>query len=96
MIKDDDIVCSICWFDEEQWNLLSKIDPNGVDESYSIWKKSANKAYSMLIENGQKAQKISIKISKLQAWCQKRGVKPDGKSRSKYVAYLALERSEKK
>ncbi|MEL0583855.1 MAG: hypothetical protein AAES65_03080 [Candidatus Thiodiazotropha sp. (ex. Lucinoma kazani)] len=95
MKKEDDIIYTLCWFDEEQWKLLSKIDPTGVDESYSEWKKNANKAYSELIENGLKAQKISIKISKLQEWCLERGVESNSKSRSEYAAYLAQERYEK-
>jgi len=96
MIKEDDIIYSLCWFDEEQWKLLSKIDPTGVDESYSEWKKNANKAYSELIENGLKVQKISIKITKLQEWCQERGVMPNSKSRSEYAAFLAQKRHGKR
>jgi len=95
MKKENDIIYTLCWFDEEQWKLLSKIDPTGVDASYFVWKKNANNAYSKLIENGLKAQKISIKISKLQEWCQEREVEPNSKSRSEYAAFLAQKRHKK-
>jgi hypothetical protein len=94
-IEEDDTVYTLCWFDEEQWTLLSQIDPDGVDESYTEWKNGANKAYSELLDNGLKAQKISIKITKLQKWCQERGIDPNSKSRAEYVAHLAKKRHEK-
>ena len=95
MIEDDDTIFTFCWFDEEQWNLLAKVDPTGVDESYSQWRRNANKAFSELKENGLKAQKVSIKISELLKWCQERGVEPNSKSRSEYAAFIARERDEK-
>lgn len=95
MIEDDDTIITLCWFDEEQWNLLAKEDPDGVDESYSQWRANANKAFAELKKNGLKVQKISIKISELLKWCQERGVAPNSKSRSEYVALIAQERNRK-
>ena len=95
MNEDDDTIFTLCWFDEEQWNLLAKADPDGVDESYSQWRTNANKAFTELKENGLKVQKLSIKISELLKWCQERGIEPNSKSRSEYAAFIAQERDEK-
>lgn len=95
MIKEDDTIFTLCWFDEDQWKLLAEVDPTGVDDSYSQWRKNANKAFTELKENGLKAQKVSIKISKLLEWCHQRGIEPNSKSRSEYAAFLAQERSKK-
>ena len=95
MIEDDNTIFAFCWFDEEQWNLLAKVDPGGVDESYSQWRKNANKAFTELNEKGLKVQKLSIKISELLKWCQERNVEPNSKSRSEYAAFIARERDEK-
>ena len=93
--EENDTIFTLCWFDEEQWNLLSKVDPAGVDESYLQWRKNSNKAFFELIENGLNAQKVSIKISDLLKWCNERGIEPNSKSRSEYAAFVAQERYEK-
>lgn len=95
MNDEYDSLISFCWFDEEQWNLLAAVDPAGVDESYSQWRKNANKAISELRQNGIKAQKISIKVSELLHWCQEQEIEPNSKSRSEYAAFIAQQRHEK-
>ncbi len=95
MNDDNKIIYTICWFDEEQWELLAKLDPNGVDDSYSEWRKNANKAFSELKENGANVQKVLVTTSELEKWCQKRKVEPNSKSRSEYAAFLAQNRNEK-
>jgi len=95
MNNDNEIIYTICWFDEEQWELIAKLDPNGVDDSYSQWRKNANKAFSELKENGFNVQKISVTTTELEKWCQERNVEPNSKSRSEYAAFLAQQRNEK-
>ena len=92
MDNENDIALAFCWFDKEQWQLLAKIDPDGVDNSYEEWRKNANSAISKFETSGQKVVKISIKISDLQEWCRERGFEPNSKSRSEYVAMLAQQR----
>jgi len=94
MNNENDIALAFCWFDKEQWQLLAKIDPDGVDNSYEEWRKSANSAISKFEASGQKITKVSIKISALQKWCQERDIEPNGKSRSEFVAMLAQQRDE--
>ena len=95
MNEDNETIYTISWFDEEQWELLAKLDPNGVDDTYSHWRKNANKAFSELKENGLKVQKVLVTTSELEKWCQERNVGPNSKSRSEYAAFLAKERNEK-
>lgn len=95
MIEDDSTIFAFCWFDEEQWTLLAKADPGGVDESYSQWRKNANKAFTELREKGLKVKKLSIKTSELLKWCQEKKVEPNSKARSEYAAFIARERDVK-
>jgi hypothetical protein len=96
MNEENKIIYTFCWFDEEQWNSLSKLDPNGVDDSYSKWRNNANKAITELEDNGQSVKKISIKTSELEKWCKERNQEPNGKSRSEYAASLAQARNAKR
>ena len=93
MNNENDIEFAFCWFDKDQWQLLAKIDPDGVDDSYEEWRKNVNSAISELEERGQKAIKVSIKISELQKWCQERGLEPNSNSRSQFAAMLAHHRN---
>ncbi len=92
MSTENKIEFALCWFDQEEWEKLAQVDPDGVDNSYEEWKKGANKA----ISNGQKVRKISIKIADLVKWCEENGKSPNSSSRSEYVAMLAQRRNENK
>ncbi|MDH5183047.1 MAG: hypothetical protein OEX12_04080 [Gammaproteobacteria bacterium] len=94
MNNENDIEFAFCWFDKDQWQLLEKIDPEGVDDSYEEWRKNANSAISEFEKRGQKIIKVSIKISALQNWCQENGLQPNSKSRSQFAAMLAQIRNE--
>jgi len=96
MSTDNEVVFAFCWFDQEQWDKLSQVDPEGVDASYEEWKKSANKAISNFVSNGQKVRKISIKTAELVKWCQEKGQAPNSGSRSEYAAMLSQKRDENK
>ncbi len=92
----NDIEFAFCWFDKEQWQLLAKIDPDGVDDSYEEWRKNTNSAITEFEASGQKVIKVSIKTSELQKWCQETGVEPNSKSRSEFAARLARQRHDNK
>ncbi len=96
MSTENEIEFALCWFDQEQWEKLAQVDPDGVDDSYEEWKKGANKAISNFISNGQKVRKISIKTADLVKWCEEKGLSPNSSTRSEYVAMLAQRRNENK
>ncbi len=96
MDTDNDIQFSLCWFDKEQWELLAKIDPDGVDDSYEEWRKNANEAISNFSANGQNLVKVSIKVAELQEWCKNKGFEPNSSSRSEFAAMLSQQRHENK
>ena len=95
MHVDDENIYTLCWFYEEQWNLISKLDPNGVDDSYSQWRKNASKAFLELKENGMKVQKVLVRTAEFSKWCQEKNINLDSKSRAEYAVFLAEERHEK-
>ena len=94
-MDEQQIVYSFVWFQPEEWLCLKETvdDPSTLDNSYQEWRSSAESAIAELRSNGKKVQKISIKISKLLAWCESKGIQPDGKARSEYAAFLAQQRS---
>ncbi|MGB5438678.1 MAG: hypothetical protein WBN57_11460 [Gammaproteobacteria bacterium] len=89
MSNEDELVFAFCWFDEEQWKLLAEIDPNGVDDSYDEWRKNASSAFSEIQASGKNVRKVSIKIPKLQEWCNEQGIEPNSSARAKYASMLA-------
>jgi hypothetical protein len=72
----------MCWFDEVQWKLLKELDPEGTDDSYTEWRKQANKAFSELRASGQDIVKVSIRIEELLAWCEENDCEPVSSSRA--------------
>ena len=92
---DQQIVYSFAWFQPEEWQCLKEAveDPSTLDDTYQEWRNNADNAIGELRANGEKVQKISIKISKLLVWCKSKDIKPDSKARSEYAAFLADQRS---
>lgn len=82
------------WFQPDEWLKLKEVvdDPSSLDDSYLDWKVNVEVAIREIRESGQQVRKISIKVNKLLDWCQENGVRPDGKARSEYAAFLAQER----
>jgi hypothetical protein len=87
-------IYAMTWFQPDEWLKLKEVvdDPSSLDDSYLDWKVNAEVAIREIRESGQQVRKISIKVNKLLDWCQENGVRPDGKARSEYAAYLAQER----
>ncbi|TWX45636.1 hypothetical protein [Colwellia hornerae] len=92
---EQQIVYSFAWFQPEEWQCLKETveDPSTLDDTYPEWRHNADNAIGELRANGEKVQKISIKISKLLVWCEAKDIKPDSKARSEYAAFLADQRS---
>jgi len=88
MVDDEKVRFGIAWFDKKQWSLLKSQDPEGTDETYSDWRKSASSLYFELSEAGQDVIKVSVKTNEQLAWCEERNLLPVQSSRSKYVADL--------
>lgn len=95
MNEDNENIFTICWFDEEQWDLIARLDPNGVDDSYSQWRKNANKAFTGLKDKGLSVNKVLVNTGELVKWCHERNITPNSKARSEYAAFLAQKRHEK-
>ena len=79
---------AFCWFQEDEWTALKKIDPDSMDNSYDEWLKGANKAINSFQTQGSVVKKVTIRVSDLIAWCNERSLNPDSQSRSQYAVYL--------
>jgi hypothetical protein len=97
MTNEQNVIYTMTWFQPEEWQKLKEVvdDPTTLDDSYVDWKKGADQAIRDFRENGQIVQKISVKIDKLLVWCDTQGLKPNGKVRSQYAAYLAQKKASK-
>ncbi len=92
MNSENDFILAVCWFDKEQWQLLAKVDPEGVDGSYEEWRKKASKTIAELRSRGQMVVKVQVNVSEFLEWCQERGLEPDSSARSRYASFLAQKR----
>lgn len=95
MSDKESIEIAFSWFDEEQWNLLKALHPEGLDDTYEIWRKNANNAFTELESNGHTVRKIAINVFKLKSWCNENGKKPNGKARAEYASYLLAKLKDK-
>jgi hypothetical protein len=94
MNQSEQIQVGMCWFDEEQWQLLRKLDPEGTDNTYEEWRKQANEAFSELRAAGQNIVKVSVNVDELLAWCKENGRDPVSSSRSEYAAFKLRKKNE--
>jgi hypothetical protein len=78
---------AMCWYDEEQWNILKKLQPDALDDSYATWRRNANRALQQMTQAGHNIKKVAVKIDAFLHWCEERGVEPNGESRSAYAAW---------
>ena len=94
-MSEQQIVYSFAWFQPEEWQKLKETveDPETLDDTYQEWRHNAEAVITELRNDGHQVKKISIKISKLLDWCESKGLKPNGKARSEYAAFLAEQRS---
>jgi hypothetical protein len=94
-MNEKQIVYAMAWFQPEEWQYLKETidEPETLDDTYQEWRHNAESKVVELRSNGEKVKKISIKINKLLSWCELKGIKPDGKARSEYVAYLSEQRN---
>ncbi len=93
-MSEQNIVFSIAWFQPEEWHKLKETvaDPSTLDDCYEDWRKSATSTINELRANGQKVEKISIKIDRLLEWCKENNREPDSKARSEFAALLSQKR----
>ncbi|MCP8690050.1 hypothetical protein [Marinobacterium sedimentorum] len=95
MDHDENIEIGMCWFDEEQWNLLRELDPEGTDDTYEDWRKNANKAFYDIRASGHKIVKVAVKIDEFLAWCEEKNYEPVSFSRSEYASFKLRQAHEK-
>lgn len=80
----------LAWYSREQWEALTKIEPNrsDLDGTYEEWEIQATKTLQMLADQGVHAVKVDMDVEALVEWCQSEDRQPDRKSRAAFVSYL--------
>ena len=81
---------SIAWYKPEQWERLIEVseDRNDLEKTYNEWEAQAEEKLKALRSEGIITKKVLVDVEALLAWCNERGVKVSGSSRSEYVAWL--------
>ena len=84
----------IAWFRLEQWSRLLEIseDREDLEETFAEWESLAEEKLRDLRAQGLDAEKVTIDLEELLAWCKSRGLSVDGRARSQYVAELLRKR----
>jgi hypothetical protein len=84
----------IAWFRPEQWSRLLEIseDREDLEETFAQWESLAEEKLRDLRAQGVDAEKITIDLEELLAWCKSRGLSVDATARSQYVADLLRKR----
>jgi hypothetical protein len=84
----------IAWFRLEQWSRLLEIseDREDLEETFAEWESLAEEKLRDLRAQGLDAEKVTIDLEELLAWCKSRGLSVDGRTRSQYVAELLRKR----
>jgi hypothetical protein len=78
----------VAWFRPEQWSRLLEIseDRKDLEETFAEWESLAEEKLRDLRTQGLDAEKITIDVEKLLAWCKSRGLSVNAGARSQYVA----------
>jgi hypothetical protein len=84
----------IAWFRPEQWSRLLEIskDREDLEETFAEWESLAEEKLRELRAQGLDAEKVTIDLEKLLAWCKSRGLSVDASTRSQYVAEMLRKR----
>jgi hypothetical protein len=84
----------IAWFRLEQWSRLLEIseDREDLEETFAEWESLAEEKLRDLRAQGLDAEKVTIDLEELLAWCKSRGLSVDARARSQYVAELLRKR----
>lgn len=85
--KSNEPALAMCWYNEEQWNILKQLEPDALDDSFETWRKNANRALQEMTQAGHNIKKVSVKIDVFLRWCEERGVESNAESRSAYAAW---------
>ena len=85
----------LAYYRKSDWGkfLQSVADRDTVHDTWEEWNKAYEKAKKNLKKQGAVVHEITIDIDELKRYCNDRGLKNDGRTRSQYVARLPLTRT---
>ena len=84
---------AIAWYKPDQWQRLREIseDRDELEETHGEWQNLAEKALKDFAAQGLSVTKATVDTEELLRWCNERGLKVNGKSRSQYASWLLQE-----
>lgn len=81
------------WYKPNQWQRLREIseDRDQLEENHGEWQVLAEKALEDFAARGLSVTKVTVDTEELLRWCNERGLKVNGESRSQYASWLLQE-----
>ena len=91
------VKAAIAWYKPNQWQRLREIaeDRDELEATHEEWEILAEKALKDFAAKGLPVTKITVDTEELLPWCNERGLKVNGKSRSQYAAWLLQEKDKR-
>jgi hypothetical protein len=77
----------IGWYKKEQWEELRRVsvDKERLEATWDDWAENAERTMVHLMQQGHHVEKVTVDVSDLVAWCQKKGRPCDGDARAMFV-----------
>jgi hypothetical protein len=84
---------AVAWYKPNQWQRLREIseDRDELEKTFREWEILAENAMKDLNARGLPLTKITVDTEELLLWCNERGLKVTGESRSQYASWLLQE-----
>lgn len=88
--KPATVKAAVAWYKPNQWQRLREIseDRDELEETYVKWQIIAEKALKDFAARGLPVTKATVDTEELLRWCNERGLKINGESRSQYASWL--------
>ncbi len=86
--NEEKIAVGFAWYRPQQWQRVRDISDDAEDltDTYLEWLELAEERFNDLRRSGLHVEKVDVDSEQLILWCNDRGLKINGKSRSRYAA----------
>jgi hypothetical protein len=84
------VAAGIAWYSPEAWQQLVAMPEARIENSYSDFVRIFENAVREFAAQGVRAEKISINVGEMIAWCHSHGYEIDAKGRAVYGSIAML------
>ncbi|GDY21336.1 hypothetical protein LBMAG56_26820 [Verrucomicrobiota bacterium] len=87
-LPNPQMIVGVAWFREDQWQWLRALaaDPEVLEPTHAEWLAIAEKTMRDLAKHGVVAQKVTVDVYALHAWCVEQRRPLNSSARAEYVS----------